>query len=406
MKYFQTVMTYIFAGVSGALSANTVKTQTVVLLLLLLFVLSYYRMNSNSTNPFLDGLQFVDPVNLNDTFNFVPVSHSTPYVAPQHTSAIPPQQLVPTILVQPPPVLSDKTIKHFGGFMHEDASKFMKEFDSYLTLSSIDEESPRAIAAFHLHLSGPALIWFNNLAVKDSWKTVKAAFMNEYCNVVNNPSLIAESVSFDNLKLGSTQAIVDFHSVVLDKGRRLHKSDTDMTNKFIAGLPSQLAFFVRAGRVTSFRDALQSAKIGEAHGYRHVQGPPAATAETVNAASDSVQKQLDQITRSLDTLINKRPSQSTGTNPQQRNSRSCFKCKGRNHIKVRCNWNGTGESSPEIQCQICSQWGHCAPACIKLHVPQTQGVSTCQLCGQSSHTASQCPQLNQPGLGTMRNSQA
>ena len=127
--------------------------------------------------------------------------------------------------------------------MHEDASKFMKEFDSYLTLSSIDEESPRAIAAFHLHLSGPALIWFNNLAVKDSWKTVKAAFMNEYCNVVNNLSLIAESVAFDNLKLGSTQAIEDFHSVVLDKGRRLHKSDTDMTNKFIAGLPSQLAFF-------------------------------------------------------------------------------------------------------------------------------------------------------------------
>ena len=49
--------------------------------------------------------------------------------------------------------------------------------------------------------------------------------MNEYCNVVNNLSLIAESVAFDNLKLGSTQAIDDFHSVVLDKGRRLHKSD-------------------------------------------------------------------------------------------------------------------------------------------------------------------------------------
>ena len=71
-------MTYIFEGVFGGLSTNTVKMQTVVLLLLVPFVLSYYRMNSNSTNPFLDGLQFVDPVNLN---NFVPVSHSTPYVA-------------------------------------------------------------------------------------------------------------------------------------------------------------------------------------------------------------------------------------------------------------------------------------------------------------------------------------
>lgn len=232
-------MTYIVDQVFGPPSANNIKTQTIVPLLL---VLSCFTMNFNSTNPFLDA------VNLNDTFNLGPVSHSTPYIAsqhpsvvqhplsnpisePQHISVIPPQQYVPTILVQPPPVLSDKTIKHFGGFMHEDASKFMKEFDSYLTLSSIDEESPRAIAAFHLHLSGPALIWFNNLAVKDSWKTVKAAFMNEYCNIVNNPSLIAESVAFDNLKLGLTQAIEDFHSVVLDKGRRLNKSDTDMTAK-------------------------------------------------------------------------------------------------------------------------------------------------------------------------------
>ena len=90
----------------------------------------------------------MDPVNLNDTFDFGPVSHTTPCAAPQHTSVvqqhllsnpiseplhtsvIQPPQLVPTIQVQPPLVLSDKTKKHFGGFMHEDASKFMKEFDS------------------------------------------------------------------------------------------------------------------------------------------------------------------------------------------------------------------------------------------------------------------------------------
>ena len=73
--------------------------------------------------------------------------------------------------------------------------------------------------------------------------------MNEYCNVVNNPSLITESAAFDDLKFGSIQAIENFHSMVLDKERHLHKSNTDMTNKFIAGLPSQLAFVVWAGRV-------------------------------------------------------------------------------------------------------------------------------------------------------------
>ena len=97
---------------------------------------------------------------------------------------------------------------------------------------------------------------------------MKSAFKLEYCNTLNSPSLIAESVSFDNLCLGNSQAIEDFHASVMDKGRKLRKSEADMLNKFISGLPSQLAFFVRAGRVESLRDALQSAKIGEAHGYR------------------------------------------------------------------------------------------------------------------------------------------
>ena len=152
--------------------------------------------------------------------------------------------------------------------MHEDASKFLAEFESYLTLSAIE---PRAVAAFHLHLTGPARIWFNNLTIKDSWTTFKACFLAEYANCLKKNSLIAESLAFDNIKVGQRQAKEDFHSTVLDKGRRLHKTDTDMTNRFIAGLPPQLAFFVRAGRVSLFRDALQSAKIGEAHGYRQSQ---------------------------------------------------------------------------------------------------------------------------------------
>ena len=56
--------------------------------------------------------------------------------------------------------------------------------------------------------------------------------------------------------------------MVLEKGTHLGKSDRDMSNKFINGLPSQLAFFVRASCIHNFRDALHSAKIGEAHGYR------------------------------------------------------------------------------------------------------------------------------------------
>ena len=159
-----------------------------------------------------------------------------------------------TVLVQPTPVMPDRrTISQFSGFMHEDSENFLSEFESYLTLAAIEITFPRAVAACHLFLNGPALIWLNSLSVKDSWSTVKAAFIQEYCNILSSPSLIAESVAFDNLRLSQSQAI---------------EGEADMFNRFISGLPSQLAFFVRADRVESLRDALQSANIGEAQGYR------------------------------------------------------------------------------------------------------------------------------------------
>ena len=87
----------------------------------------------------------------------------------------------------------------------------------------------------------------------------------------------------------------------MDKGRRLHNIDTDMTNKFIVGLPTQLVFFVHAGRISTLREALQSAKISEEHGHQQSPGPstvvpPVSSSTMVNAASDSVQRQLGQIT--------------------------------------------------------------------------------------------------------------
>lgn len=112
----------------------------------------------------------------------VDIMQSTPMPVAQHSFTIPPTHIPQTIFVQPPPVLSEKAIKHFSGFMHEDAAKFLSEFESYLLLSAIDASSPRAIAAFHLHLQGPAVIWFNNLTVKDSWDNVKKAFLSEYCD--------------------------------------------------------------------------------------------------------------------------------------------------------------------------------------------------------------------------------
>ena len=97
----------------------------------------------------------------------------------------------------------DRTFKKFNGFMHEDGTKFLAEFKSYLTLTGIDTTSSRAVAAFHLQLQGPALIWFNALPthVKSSWASVEQTFKTEFCNINKNPFLVAEEATFNTLAL-------------------------------------------------------------------------------------------------------------------------------------------------------------------------------------------------------------
>ena len=154
----------------------------------------------------------------------------------------------------------------------------------------------------------------------------------------------------DNLRLIQSQAIEDSHASVLDKGRKLCKSEVDMLNKFISGLPSQLAFFVRAGHKESLREALQSAKIEEAHGYRQTASstPVTSSVPQLNAAAGSVQSQLDQINKRLDEMTVSPPHQAGGGlqhnttkgQTQSTTPRVCFRCKGEKHIKTRCNWDG------------------------------------------------------------------
>ncbi len=218
--------------------------------------------------------------------------------------------------VPPPPIgnivqvfqTPDKTIRKYSGYSHEDGRKFLSEFESYLVLANIDPVSPRAVACFHLHIQGPALVWFNSLpdTNKLSWSTVRSAFLQEFCPP-DGPGLVAEEAIFSHLRLDS-QPIEDYHSMIMEKGRRLGKTDRDMLMKFVDGLPQQLAFFIRAGRVNTFREALHFAKLGEAHGYRSQNSIVGAA--TGPSQPEGVQRQLDTITRRLDDLCRDKPQPS------------------------------------------------------------------------------------------------
>ena len=76
-------------------------------------------------------------------------------------------------------------VTKFSGHSHEDPVKFLDELDSYLILQGIKlNATDRRCAALHLHLTGPALSWYQRLndQVKFNWQTLRTTFLDQYNN--------------------------------------------------------------------------------------------------------------------------------------------------------------------------------------------------------------------------------
>lgn len=99
---------------------------------------------------------------------------------------------------QSPPTISDKvSIQKFSGFSNENGKNFLSEFESFCVFQSLSD-AKRKNAAFHLHLKGPALVWFNALDsdVKETWSSLKPARFRDSDHVDPN-DLPTFSVSSD-----------------------------------------------------------------------------------------------------------------------------------------------------------------------------------------------------------------
>lgn len=268
----------------------------------------------------------------------------------------------------------------FHGYTSENARKFLEEFESFCTLQNLMENG-RIIAAFHLHLKGPALIWFSALDISDklSWSVLKEVFQAQYISKnIFDPAIIAESAIFDALTLQPGAPIEGFHSQVLEKGSRLDKPERDLISKFINGLPQQLAFFVRAANPKSLQAAFQQAKLGEAYGYRQSMAPISTAAISPReppATATKMETLLTQLVDRMDRLEardqERRPThrqRPTTTRPGKNTSFACYICNGQKHRQADCNWNKKGTPEPSVVCQICTQYGHSAAACKKVSV--------------------------------------
>ena len=274
-------------------------------------------------------------------------------------------------------------LQKFSGYPTEDPERFLSDFCAYCTFNRINDDDPRKLAAFQLHLEGPAQVWFTCLEddSKSSWEYTANAFKVKHMNTDNKPVLLVETEQFQSLTLLPNQQIEDYYSKIIEKGRKLSKNSQEVLLKFIQGLPSQLAFFVRAGNPEDVHAAMTSAKMGEAYGYRASTtsatpaiGSVAAESRTPDASKiHALELSVQDLTHKLDKLV----TSSSGANFHQTShmcnprtngqasdavSRLCYNCQAPGHIQRRCNW-AAGPPNPSSVCQLCDQFGHLARDC-------------------------------------------
>ena len=260
------------------------------------------------------------------------------------------------------------TCRIFSGYSTDNAKKFLAEFESYATLHNIHDHK-RKVAAFHLHLAGPALSWFNGLdnATKGSWILVERQFAEKYVTLGHaSPTIMYETEIFNSITLQPTQSIEDFYSTLSEKGQTLGKADHEVMARFISALPEKLAFFVRAGSPKDAASALSAAKMGESCGYRsHSQDGASPTVAAVRDGKQSEVAELREQVANLTLLVQSIAGQgNAGVTSSRRTGTTSrfFFCQGEGHLRREC--NSTGEKSdPSIQCQVCFQMGHPALQC-------------------------------------------
>ena len=88
----------------------------------------------------------------------------------------------------------------------------------------MNDES-RKVAAFQLHLQGPAQTWFCCLDADErcSWESVKTSFQDKYCIENNPPVLLVETEQFNNLHPSQSQQFVDYFIKILEKGKKINR---------------------------------------------------------------------------------------------------------------------------------------------------------------------------------------
>ena len=240
-------------------------------------------------------------------------------------------------------------IDTFSGLSSEiSPENFLDIFHSYSTVQDFETDIQK-VAAFHLHLRGEALAWFNALESKTSWSTVKDAFTRRFINAnpLNAPDMVSAMHSFQTICLCPGQALSDYYILICEKAKALQKTDAETILRFVDGLPSELKFFVRAGSCG------------------HVPSSRPASLET---RVDALSQQVTELTQLLNSQSFGSPrfpngSQRSPASTSQRDRTVCGRCRCPGHTSSECNLATNGRPRPDLRCFKCGQFSHGSKFC-------------------------------------------
>ena len=189
----------------------------------------------------------------------------------------------------------------FHGFDSEDINRWLDKVEHYLNLRRIQTDSPTALAELILNLAGPAEDFYYSLGEerKNTFVALCEALRERFSNE-NQNWIIWQAIT--TRQQGPVESINTYLNDVTSKFGRIKISDADKMRHFVQGLRADLRETVLLKQPKSFQEAEEMARLA------------AAVKTTMNNSNQTMAAQLNNLTKTLNTMV---AGTSSSVNDQQ-----------------------------------------------------------------------------------------
>ena len=189
----------------------------------------------------------------------------------------------------------------FHGFDSEDINRWIDKVEHYLNLRRIQTDSPTALAELILNLAGPAEDFYYSLDEerKNTFVALCEALRERFSNE-NQNWIIWQAIT--TRQQGPVESIDTYLNDLTSKFRRIKISDADKMRHFVQGLRADLRETVLLKQPKSFQEAEEMARLA------------AAVKTTMNNSNQTMAAQLNNLTKTLNTMV---AGTSSSVNDQQ-----------------------------------------------------------------------------------------